>query len=637
MNYNLLLILNILLSCIFIFNVSSFAEDRITTLKPVVVTGTLIPEALERFPGNITIIDKEYIDSSHADNISELLRTVPGLYSDQLGARGGTSSIYIRGADPNFTLILLDGIRLNDPNNTRGGSFDLSTISTDSIERIEIVKGPKSSIYGSDALAGVINIITHKGGGDNIKIADVSITTDNGFRILTEARGEEKKLNYSLSASFLNDGEPVEGSKFKSPTFIANIGHTGDEFSIQSVTRYSYIDSSAFPDDSGGDKFAVIRETEERNSNQFLTGINANYNIDSWWVNNLVLNFTLIDEDVTSPGVAPGERDPFGIPANDIDSNYYRLETKYHNIFYFLEKNALLLGLDFQYEKGENRGVIFTETENRTEFNESRFIVSPLAQFKFSPIRNLFIDIGARLDIPEGFDTEFSPYIGILYKITETRTRLIANWGEGFKLPSFFALGNPIVGNPGLNPETSSSYEVKVEQELPQNIFVFSVAYFFSDYKNLIDLDEGPPPSLVNRGNVEISGIELELRTKQIYNAVITCNLSYIETDIIDSEQQLRNRPNWLANLVLLWMPVKAVEVYLSANYVGEFLDSSIPTGDRMLGDYLVVDTSLTVFLRKNIEAYIVINNLLNEKYEQFVGFSAPGIRPTFGLRWKFN
>ena len=634
---NLLRLLNIVLFCIFTFTFSSLAEDSIKTLKPVVVTGTSIPEYLERFPGDITIIDKRIIESSHADNISELLRTVPGLYIDQPGARGGTSSVYIRGADPNFTLILLDGIRLNDPNNTRGGSFDLSTISTDSIERIEIVKGPKSAVYGSDALAGVINIITHKGGGDNIKIADVSITTDNGFRILTEARGEKNTLDYSLSASFLNDGEPVEGSKFKSPSFIANFGHTNDKFRIQSVTRYSYIDSSAFPDDSGGDMFSVIRETEERKSNQFLTGINANYIIDSWWVNNLVLNFTLIDEDIVSPGVAPGERDPLGIPANDIDSNYYRLETKYHNIFYFLENYALLLGLDFQYEKGENRGVIFTDTELRTEFNESRFIFSPLAQFKFNPIRNLFIDIGARLDIPDEFDTEFSPYIGILYRIEKTRTRLIANWGEGFKLPSFFALGNPIVGNPGLNAETSSSYEVKVEQEFPENIFVFSAAYFFSEYKNLIDLDEGPPPSLVNRNAVEINGIELQLRTKQIYNTVITCNLSYIETDIIDSEQQLRNRPKWLANLVLLWMPAKNIELFLNANYVGEFLDSSIPTGDRMLGDYIVVDTSLTVFLRKNIEAYVAINNLFNEEYEQFVGFSAPGIRPTFGLKWKFN
>jgi len=634
MNCNLLLLLIILIYIPSSVKSQGLSENQKKTLNPVVVTGSTIPSNILSFPSDITVIDKEIIQSSHAQDISELIELVPGIFVDQQGGRGGISSVYIRGADPNFTLILLDGVKLNDPNNSRGGSFDLSTISTDNVERIEIIKGPKSSVYGSEAIAGVINIITYKGLTENKRIIDVSAATKNGFRTLAEVRGSKGNYYYSFSGSYLDDGEPVEGSKFESPSFIANVGYQDDNFEITSVTRYSHIDSENFPEDSGGPEFAVIRETEKRNTNQFLTGVNGFYYFSPTWVNNIILNFTLIQEDTDSPGVAPGERDPFGIPPNRTDNEYYRIEAEYLNIINILNSNAISFGLDIQYEEGKNNGIILLDSPVETSFNENRYTISPLLEIKLNPIDNFYLDIGGRVDIPEDFDTEFSPHVGVIYKIKDFGTKISANWGEGFKLPSFFALGNPVVGNKDLKPETSNSFDIKVEQTFFDSLFKGSLSYFYNEFENLIDLDEGPPAVLVNRSRVTTKGFEAQFQTRSIYNANMTGNISYIDSNISGTDENLRNRPKWLANLILTWLPARQFKFYMDMNYVGDFFDSSIPTGEREIGDYLVVNTSLTAYIRKNIELYLAVNNLFDEKYQEFIGFDAPGIRPRLGIRW---
>jgi outer membrane cobalamin receptor len=134
------------------------STEKALELEPVVVTATVAPTPLGQTTAPVTIISREQIAVQQATGVTDLLRQVPGVHIDQAGARGGISSVYVRGSDPNFTVVLIDGVKVNDPTNSRGGSFDFSTLSTDNIERIEIVRSPLSAVYGSDALGGVINI-----------------------------------------------------------------------------------------------------------------------------------------------------------------------------------------------------------------------------------------------------------------------------------------------------------------------------------------------------------------------------------------------------------------------------------------------------------------------------------------------
>ncbi|MCA9811144.1 MAG: TonB-dependent receptor, partial [Candidatus Dadabacteria bacterium] len=209
------------------------------SLEPVVVTGTLNPASLSQTPASVTVITREQIEERNPSSVAEILQQVPGLYVDQPASRGGVTSVYIRGGDPNFTLVLIDGVKVNDPTNNRGGSFDFSTLSPDNIERIEIVRDPMSSLYGSDALSGVINIVTKKGEGKPSAFAEGSYGRYGQYGFLGGISGAGDFYNYSLSGSWLDDGEQVEGSSFKSPSFTGRLGVLNNRnFEVNSNVRY---------------------------------------------------------------------------------------------------------------------------------------------------------------------------------------------------------------------------------------------------------------------------------------------------------------------------------------------------------------------------------------------------------------
>src|SRR5215510_3985171 len=128
----------------------------------IVVTGSRVATPPDDVAANVTVLSREDFDLEKPTQLADILQRVAGLHVDQVGGRGGTGSLYMRGADPNYTLVLIDGVRVNDPTNARGGSFDFSTLDVADIERVEIARGPYSAVYGGDALAGVINIVTRQ-------------------------------------------------------------------------------------------------------------------------------------------------------------------------------------------------------------------------------------------------------------------------------------------------------------------------------------------------------------------------------------------------------------------------------------------------------------------------------------------
>ena len=143
-----------------------FAADGTTLTPPpqpgIVVTGSRVATDPSDLAANVTVLKREDFDVEKPAQLADILRRVAGVHVDQVGGRGGTGSLYLRGADPNYTLVLVDGVRVNDPTNARGGSFDFSSLDVADVERVEIARGPYSAVYGGDALAGVINIVTRQ-------------------------------------------------------------------------------------------------------------------------------------------------------------------------------------------------------------------------------------------------------------------------------------------------------------------------------------------------------------------------------------------------------------------------------------------------------------------------------------------
>lgn len=604
------------------------------SLEPVVVTGTLNPASLSQTPASMTVITREQIEERNASSVAEILQQVPGLYVDQPASRGGVTSVYIRGGDPNFTLVLIDGVKVNDPTNSRGGSFDFSTLSPDNIERIEIVRDPMSSLYGSDALSGVINIITKKGEGKPEAFAEGSLGRYGQYSFLGGVSGGGELYNYSLSGSYLDDGEQVEGSSFKSPSFTGRLGVLNNRnFEISSTVRYSHVESSSFPDDSGGPEFAVIRSVDRRNIDQFLLGVDLTQEVLPWWEYRLELAYYNNKEKFSSPGVAPGIRDPFGIPPNSSDSDFKRYDANFINTFTIRDGVVLAAGFEAEIEDGKSRGEMMLDAPVPTSFALTRYILSPYAEVQFSAVENLYAVLGARLDFPEGFNDAFSPRAGLTYKIVSTDTTLRANWGKGFKLPSFFSLSSPIVGNPDLVPEKSESVDVGVSQRVWDGKAGAQVNLYYNRFKNLIDFDEGPPPILVNRSRVTVKGFEIIGDVNPWEPLTVSGSVTYADSNIEGVDQELRNRPKWFGGFSVEFRPDRSLVMALDAVFTGKVHDSSIPTGDVVLDPYTVFDFTATWTPSRNVRVFLAVENLLNAEYEQFVGFPAPGISPRAGLR----
>lgn len=618
------------------FSASGVRAQTVTVAEPVVVTASRIPAAATA--GSVTVISREQIDRQRPVSTIEILRQVPGLHIDQPGGRGGVSSVFMRGSDPNFTLVLIDGVRVNDPTNSRGGSFDFTTLDPGSIERIEVVRGPFSAVYGSDAIGGVINIITRGGAPEATATAQVGGGRFEYRRGWAELRGPVAAGDFALNVAYVDNGEPVEGSEFTGKSANGNLTLALSDLTMLRLTsRLADNLAKSFPDDSGGPSFAVLRGLDKRDSRELTVGValshqprdGPEYVIDASYYDRV--------EDFVSPGIAPGVRDPVGIVPNSSDDRFRRETISAHGVFSLAERVDLSLGAEAIFEQGSSDSeLVIGGVVVPGEFDLARQVYAPFAEARVWFPVGLTLEGGLRIDFPRGFDTEPSPRLGARQTFDATGTTLRASWGEGFKLPSFFALGHPIVGNADLVPETSESVEVGVEQRLWNGRADLRAVFFHNRFFDLVDFDEGPPPRLVNRSEVTAEGVELGFDVRPMEVLALGGHLTYTSTDIEGTTEELRNRPEWRAGGSALWRPRPDVTVALDALYVGEVLDSSIPTGDRILDPYLRFDVAVTWAVLTGVEVSLAIDNLFDADYEEAVGFPAPGIRPRIAVRTTF-
>lgn len=612
--------------------------QSVVTLEPIVVSASRIPTPLLETPVSVTVISREEIEARQPISTIDLLRQVPGLHIDQPGARGSVSSVYIRGGDPNFTLVLIDGVKVNDPTNSRGGSFDFSSLDPRSLERVEIVRGPLSAIYGSDAIGGVINIVTRRGTAAPEFGVDGEVGPHGYYRTALEARGPLGSGTFAMTASYIDNGEPVEGSAFIGTSVTAGARLLPSESTwLRFAARFADTHSEAFPDDSGGPDFAVLRTVDERDGQEVTAGAEFGHRILPRWEYRLAVNHYDRREDASSPGVAPGLRDPAGIPPSVNDTAFRRTSVVGSTLIAVSDAVRVTVGGNAQFESGSSDGALFPGgAPVPTRFSLDRATYAPFLEAQYASSFGLTVQGAVRVDFPDDFDPEVSPRLGALYRIAATGTSVKTNWGRGFKIPSFFALGHPIVGNPNLEPETSESLDVGVAQELWEGRAILSATLFHSRFFDLIDLEEGPPPRLVNRSEVTARGIELDLDARPTETLDINANLTFTETDIKGTGEELRNRPKWRAGLRAGWHPVPRVALHLGVLYVGETRDSSIPTGDRTLDDYVRVDVAAAWAPHPHWRISIAVDNLFDADYEEAVGFPAPGITPRIAAHVRF-
>lgn len=527
------------------------------------------------------------------------------------------SFLAVRGGETNFTLVLIDGVEVNDPTNSRGGGFDFSQLDVNIIEQVSVYTGDVSAIYGGSAMNGVVSITTL---GTNYSGMTFQAGGDSDYRAqLTGSLDTATQSGlFSIGVSDRGDGTPGTSENMqalaKHELELTNGG-------LNSLSIYSETDSSGFPEDSGGAKFAVNRQLEEGDSDLLIAGVTLDLDLARNVAFLTTIGWSRHREFIRSPGIAEGFID--GIPPSEIDSRYENLTIDSH-IEVGDPGRRLIAGLSYEMADGENEGYLDFGFQLPASFSLSQDVASGFLEYR-QEVGAWSVGLGLRYDKPDRFDSELSARLSSDFRLAENWSWHL-NWSEGYKLPSFFALAHPLIGNSQLKPEQSTSVSTGLSFQHPARPLRFSLQYFENEYIDLVDFD----PQLftsVNRSRVESNGLELAMVFALSEELSLSASSSYVDTDVIGESAVLRRRPSLESSLRLSYDPAGPWSAHMRYQNMGRFDDSSIPTGMISLSSYNRAGLTVSREVSSRTRVQLSLDNLGDSRYQNSVGFVEPGLQ----------
>ena len=599
-------------------------------MEHTLVTGAYAP--LHELTASVSVLEQAEIQLLNKRSLAEVLRTIPGLLVEQQGGPGGLTAVSIRGAESNFTLVLLDGVPVNDPTNTRGGGFDFANLNPSLVERVEVVRGAQSAIYGSDALAGVINIVTRRPtSGHNAQLG-AEWGEDNFENYSASAQGAGDNWDYSLGYAFRDDGEPVPGSTRQSDNASARLGWipaAGHRLEF----GYRYLDGSrsSYPEQGGGPAYALTDDLDRSDYRDQVYSIVWNARISKLWLSNLSADRFSHEEDYASPGIIPY----FEVPPNGADTDFQQDRLRWVNSLSVNGETELNLGADYRNEDADSQGYLeYFGDFYPADYDLERSTAGLFANISTSPVEDFLLQGTARYDDPDGYDSQTTFSLGGRYRLTDNLSTS-ANWGEAYKLPSFSALGHPLVGNPDLKPETATNWDIGLSWGFSDYLRL-AATVFFNDYSDLVDFDSETFRN-VNRKNVETSGAELELAWQVSQALDLRGQVTYTDIDVKGEDTILTGRPDWVAAVTARWQITASWKTALDYRYTGQQWSTTRYSGmeeSRELDDFHRLDWVLHWALAPEWQLKFSTDNLLDEDYQTSIGFPAPGRSFRFGVQY---
>jgi iron complex outermembrane receptor protein/vitamin B12 transporter len=586
----------------------------------VLVTGTFAPQPV--LTSSVSVLDTQQIQALNKTTVADLLKTLPGLLVEEQGGPGGLTAVSIRGGESNFTLVLVDGVAVNDPSNFRGGSFDFANLNPNTVERIEVVRGAQSAIYGSDALAGVINIITRRPQQGHQQNVYAEAGQDDYSDVGASALGSVGAFNYTVGVGSRDDGEPTPGSTRDNDSANLRLGWQPSQAQEIGVS-YRYLDGrrSSYPEQSGGPQYALYDALDHSDYTQDILAADWGAQWSSLWRSTVTASRFEQDEHYRSPGIAPY----LEVPPNAADTDFTRDQVRWVNTLQLAPVIEANIGAEYRHEDGKSVGYLeFFGARMPTDFELDRDTRSLFADVSATPLPELLVHSSLRFDDPEEFDSKTSAQAGAKYTIGGGVT-LAANWGEAYKLPSFFALGHALVGNPDLQPEQGESWDIGATWQASDTLLL-SVTGFENDFRDLVDFDNETFRN-INRKRVQTSGVELQADWQALPALSLRSQATYTDIDVKNENTVLTGRPQWTASVVAQWQIAARWDTALDYLYSGQQWAASRHTGEQVteeLDDYHQLDWVLHYQFAPAWLLALSVDNVLDANYETAVGFDAP-------------
>jgi len=599
-------------------------------LQLIVVTATRIPTPEAELASSVTVVTAEEIAVQQRRTFADVLRNIPGVNVVQQGGPGSVTSVFMRGTNSNHTKVLLDGIDVSDPSNANA-AFDFGQLLTADIERVEVLRGPQSGLYGSDAIGGVINVITRSGSGPMKAAASVEGGSFNSFNQTAGLSGSQDALHYAANVAHLHSGAvpvtPLDllglgerriDDSYDNLTVSTKLGlDVTQSFDLGLVARYTSTHLHYTGEDYSTFPALPAAQQSESNTDQYYGRATAHLASLQGAVNQtlgvaFMRNQTATLQPQTPETLNTGER----------------VKVDWQAAVRLAGTETLLLGVEDARD------------EISQPLSASIRIDSGYAELQSQLGEHWFSALNVRYDDNDRFGGKVTYRIAPAWVSTATGTKLKASIGTGFKAPTLSELFQDFApfffANPNLRPESSVGYDAGVEQGLAGNRLRVGATYYHNRIRDLITTDV-TGTTWANVGRATTDGVESFIAWQPVGQLTLRVDYTYTQATDDVLQQELLRRPRHKGTLNATWQATDAlllnVNVLALSGWVDGNRDFSIPRLDAP--GYTTVNLAAAFDVTRALTVFGRVDNLFDRHYQNPVGFLQPALGVFAGIRAK--
>jgi vitamin B12 transporter len=624
-------------------------QSDTTRLPQTVVTATRVPMRADTVPATVTVLRGEDLRARGITRVADALQGLPGIALVQGGPVGAATSLFVRGANSNSVKVLVDGVAVNNP----GGAIDLAHLTTDLVDRIEIVRGPASVLYGTDAVAGVVQVFTRAGQGAGRASVLARGGTYGTAEAIADLSGGSASAAWSLGGALRGtDGILAFNNAYRNGG-VQGALHLARGTRSDARLTARWLDATYhYPTNGAG---AVIDSNAVRDESRLILGLDAGRRLTDRVEARLLVASSDLDARSDDQPDSPG--DTLGFYLSDRAriarrSADLRLDAR------VTARTQLTLGGEWARQQvrsdGESRFAGFPAST--ASFDEHRTNLAAYAQFVGEGGRGFTWALGARLDDNAAFGTFATARASAGWWVLPA-TRLRVAVGNAFKEPSFDETFSSsfTIGNAALDPERTRSWEVAAEQRLLAGRVTLGATWFDQRFRDLIQYVSGDASTAFRGRNENLAastarGLELEGRALLGAGFELGGSVTALHTEVTDAGtgafgtfeqgEELLRRPARSGAIDVSWTRASRARIDAIVHFVGERDDYDFTVGERvLLPGYSRVDLSGTLGLlrqspgRPALDLTLRVDNLLDEDYQPILGFPAPGRTVLLGVR----
>jgi vitamin B12 transporter len=598
-------------------------------LPQIVVGATRVPTPESELGTSVTVITAEEIAAKQQRTLPAALLEVPGLDVVQTGSPGGLTSVFIRGTNANQTKVFIDGIEANDPSSPNG-DFDFAHVLAFDLDRVEVLRGPQSGLYGSDAIGGVINIVTQAGDGPTRATGSLEGGAFGTLNETAKVGGSTDNLSYFFGFGHFHVGAmPVtpqaliplgrtfNPDSYDNRTFSSRLGaKLGDGFDIGLASRA--IETTLY---STSDDFLGPESLRSGNTTRqlFTRGFAHMTLLDGRLDQTLGLAYTNSDRGFLDPNRIPVAPSVFG---GD------RVKLDYLGALRVIDGQILTFGGEREADRVDNSG----------GFTARNGYSAGFAQLQSDVAGRFFDAVSVRYDANDQFGGKATYRVAPALLIPEIGTKLKASVGTGFKAPSLSQLYQDFpafdfFGNPNLRPETSMGLDAGIEQSLAEGHVAVGATYFANRIANLIEIND-TFTSYTNIGMARTYGLESFMSLTPWEGFSVRADYTYTVAKNAITQQDLLRRPRDKVSLGATFQAAPTLLLSATLVYVGPWrdVDRDGTRSGLLASGYTIVNLAGTYDFGQGMKAFARIDNLLDRRYQNPVGFQRPGLGVIGGL-----